>query len=142
MSKSKHILSRREQLRKFVEGRKAERPCMDCGYYFDTVCMDFDHRNPAVKLFTISQGVNKCVTLEVLEEELDKCDLVCANCHRLRTQAQREKWREEGSKPNKKFPALERLQDEDYSPPPESPALVGVYDPHTDTWIEKTCYRR
>jgi len=45
--------------------------------------MDFDHRDPNVKVdhvaSMLSAGVNK------LEAEIAKCDVVCANCHRIRT---------------------------------------------------------
>lgn len=58
-------------------------PCKDCGGTFDPVCMDFDHRPGEVKTANISA----CKTRSVkrLLEEIAKCDLVCANCHRLRT---------------------------------------------------------
>jgi hypothetical protein len=46
--------------------------------------MDFDHRDPALKLFNISEYGVKCA-LAVLIAEIAKCDVVCANCHRQRT---------------------------------------------------------
>jgi hypothetical protein len=45
--------------------------------------MDFDHRNITDKMFTVSQRL--VCSLERLIAEVDKCDLVCANCHRIRT---------------------------------------------------------
>lgn len=59
------------------------RPCMDCGGTFPSVCMDFDHRPGTVKRFSISQAKGKLLADVVAE--LDKCDLVCSNCHRIRT---------------------------------------------------------
>lgn len=48
--------------------------------------MDFDHRDPSTKEFEICQGANKnAVSQERLLLEIDKCDVVCANCHRLRS---------------------------------------------------------
>ena len=58
---------------------------MDCGNSFPPECMDFDHRPDEVKSFSIG-GVN-LRALPVLLEEMKKCDLVCANCHRIRTKA-------------------------------------------------------
>jgi len=48
--------------------------------------MDFDHRPGEEKLFLLK--VSKMVTykLETVLLEIAKCDLVCANCHRMRTQ--------------------------------------------------------
>ncbi len=58
-------------------------PCMDCGGAFPPYVMDFDHRDPATKYRPVSQltGRNEATILA----EIDKCDLVCANCHRIRT---------------------------------------------------------
>lgn len=63
-------------------------PCADCGGTFDPVCMDFDHRPGEKKLFSIGDGSDP--TLEQIREESRKCDIVCANCHRLRTYRQRD----------------------------------------------------
>jgi hypothetical protein len=58
-------------------------PCADCGVSYPSVIMDFDHVR-GEKLFNIgSAGPGK--SLSVLEAEIAKCDVVCANCHRLRT---------------------------------------------------------
>ena len=46
--------------------------------------MDFDHRSPEDKKFHISDIVFYNKQEEMLEE-IAKCDLVCANCHRIRT---------------------------------------------------------
>lgn len=56
-------------------------PCTDCGVKYPFYIMDFDHRNPGEKRITISRSM---CSLAKLKEELEKCDLVCANCHRER----------------------------------------------------------
>ena len=64
--------------------------CMDCGWVVtldNTCCFDFDHRDPTAKSFAVSSKVND-VSKERLDAEMNKCDLVCANCHRLRTKRQ------------------------------------------------------
>ena len=63
-------------------------PCMDCGGTFPPECMDFDHvRGEKVC------GVGLLVedTTGKLDAEIAKCDLVCANCHRIRTKSLRRK---------------------------------------------------
>ena len=59
-------------------------PCMDCGVEYPPYVMDFDHRDPKDKDFTISANV-RSKSLETLRQEIAKCDVVCANCHRERT---------------------------------------------------------
>jgi hypothetical protein len=54
--------------------------------------MDFDHRDPETKHKGIAQMVAYGWSLERLAAEIAKCELVCANCHRLRT-AKRAGWR-------------------------------------------------
>jgi hypothetical protein len=59
-------------------------PCMDCKESFPVVCMDFDHRNPEEKSFNISR-LGMITSEKRLREEIAKCDVVCSNCHRIRT---------------------------------------------------------
>ena len=73
-----------------IEEKLRRGECMDCGMkvtrenYF---CFDFDHREPMEKSFAISSK-SRDVARATLEAEFDKCDLVCANCHRIRTHQQ------------------------------------------------------
>ena len=56
-------------------------PCARCGGTFPPYCMDFHHRNPEDKKFTIA-GKMSTIGLEKLLDEIAKCDILCANCHR------------------------------------------------------------
>lgn len=61
-------------------------PCMDCGQRFPAVAMDFDHRPGVDKLSEVASLVGfLTVTWSRIQAEINKCDLVCSNCHRLRT---------------------------------------------------------
>src|SRR5678815_5082071 len=64
-------------------------PCMDCGLRFPSQCMDFDHRPGEIKSFPVSYAARNTVSLKRVADEIAKCDLVCANCHRLRTYVHR-----------------------------------------------------
>jgi hypothetical protein len=56
--------------------------CVDCKGEFLPVVFDFDHKNPEEKSFKIS---GKAIyRWNEIKKELDKCDLRCSNCHRLR----------------------------------------------------------
>jgi hypothetical protein len=65
-----------------------EAPCMDCGGFFPPAAMDFDHVR-GEKLSSISKLVSDSARWELVVIEIEKCDLVCANCHRLRTNLRR-----------------------------------------------------
>lgn len=58
-------------------------PCTDCQRTFPAYVLDFDHVR-GEKLFPIGREVGRA-TLSALIEEIEKCDVVCANCHRERT---------------------------------------------------------
>lgn len=61
-------------------------PCADCGNRFHTWVMEFDHREGEVKLGNVSRLflVARLAESKLLEE-VNKCDIVCSNCHRMRT---------------------------------------------------------
>ncbi len=65
-----------------------EKSCVDCGET-DPVVLEFDHKDEKEKKYTISEMV---VTYQkpwvIIEEEISKCDVRCANCHRRRTAKQ------------------------------------------------------
>ena len=74
---------RKEEFRAYYQEAK-NKPCTDCGIQYHPICMEFDHRDPSTKLFNVSQPQNVS-SLQKLKDELAKCDVVCSNCHKLRT---------------------------------------------------------
>lgn len=60
-------------------------PCLDCGRSLPPFVMDFDHRDPTTKCFDVAAGKSLLKSRAELEREIAKCDIVCANCHRVRT---------------------------------------------------------
>jgi hypothetical protein len=65
-----------------VNALKSE-PCTDCGGTFHYSAMDFDHVG-SDKVADIAWLINNRSWNAVLEE-IKKCELVCSNCHRVRT---------------------------------------------------------
>jgi hypothetical protein len=61
-------------------------PCVDCGFQFPPVAMDFDHVRGTK---TASIGRMASFTWSRVVAEVAKCDLVCACCHRIRTRTRR-----------------------------------------------------
>lgn len=62
-----------------------KRPCADCGVEYPHFVMEFDHRDPLTKKFAIGAALSGTRSWKSIEAEIAKCDLVCANCHRIRT---------------------------------------------------------
>lgn len=65
------------------------KPCQDCGGCFPVCCMDFDHRAGTKKEYNVGSMFAHHYSRELIQKELDKCELVCSNCHRVRTQKRR-----------------------------------------------------
>ena len=56
-------------------------PCTDCGVCYPPYVMDFDHLRDKRRLISRLRGVST----KLLLSEVAKCELVCSNCHRIRT---------------------------------------------------------
>lgn len=65
------------------------KPCADCNQAYPVVCMDFDHINED-KDRALSILAFGCASLDRLAHEVAKCEVVCSNCHRIRTARRRE----------------------------------------------------
>ena len=74
----------KENVRKFLLEYRREHPCIDCGES-DPVCLDFDHKPEFEKIDSIGMMVSRQLSLKVIKEEISKCDVRCANCHRKKT---------------------------------------------------------
>lgn len=62
------------------------KPCSDCCKRFPPICMDFDHvPGRGRKIADIASAIQRDWSLEKIMKEIAKCDLVCSNCHRVRT---------------------------------------------------------
>lgn len=57
--------------------------CADCNKAFPPAAMDFHHKDPSKKLFNLA-GAKMACKWESVVEEVNKCILLCANCHRVR----------------------------------------------------------
>lgn len=64
-------------------------PCADCGQIYPPYVMDFDHQEPKEKTKEVSYMFTRNWSLDKIRNESEKCEVVCANCHRIRTYAKR-----------------------------------------------------
>lgn len=77
----------RARMREHVKTYFLTHPCIDCGIS-NPLVLDFDHRNPSEKYKGISQIVANCLGIATLIKEIEKCDVRCSNCHRIRHSGQ------------------------------------------------------
>lgn len=82
MKQNKEAAAARKAVREIVRILKTS-PCADCGCCYPTYVMDFDHVR-GKKLKCVGQMQNY-TNLGLVLDEIAKCELVCSNCHRIRT---------------------------------------------------------
>ena len=83
-SKNYNAWLRREKLRQFVYTYLTQNPCVDCGEQ-RIPTLQFDHIEPSLKRFNITEAVRRRVGLATLKIEIAKCEVRCANCHAIKT---------------------------------------------------------
>lgn len=81
-----------ERNRQHVIAVLTVRPCEDCGMD-DLRVLDFDHRPDEEKLTEVSKMIRQGHSIAAIDAEIAKCDVVCANCHRIRTAGRDGRWR-------------------------------------------------
>ena len=69
----------RAKLRGYVLSVK-EKGCSECGEKHPA-CLQFHHRDPTNKIDRVNRLLAQTKSLEKVKLEIDKCDLLCANCH-------------------------------------------------------------
>ena len=89
-NKTYYLLKAREQqlsLQRMINVLK-DVPCADCGVRYPPCVMDFHHPNPADKEKAVG-WLRRCGSVAGLVREIKKCIVLCANCHRIRTNSTR-----------------------------------------------------
>ena len=74
--------------REFVMSIKEISECIDCGEN-NPLVLDFDHVK-GEKIMAISNMSNKAYGIDTISKEMDKCEVRCANCHRIITKKRRD----------------------------------------------------
>ena len=72
---------KKARVKEYITNLKATTPCKDCGKMFHPAVVEFDHVRDS-KSFNLSKPT---LTWTSALKEISKCELVCANCHRMRT---------------------------------------------------------
>lgn len=78
--KNKYFVTLRRKKVKRLAVERLGGQCELCGYNKCIAALEFHHKNPDEKDFTISSG--NTISLEKIFAEADKCLLLCSNCHR------------------------------------------------------------
>lgn len=91
-NKATHIASvrrsrrqRQKSLRTMLRDIKVKSGCVDCGYNEHFHALDFDHLGLIPKTMNVSVMCTRGWSVKRILDEVAKCEVRCANCHRIRT---------------------------------------------------------
>jgi len=73
----------KSHLIKYIQEMKSSSPCLDCKVSYPYYVMDFDHVRGR-KQKNVMELINT-LSKKKIDEEIAKCEIVCSNCHRIRT---------------------------------------------------------
>ncbi len=77
------IAKQKAYLAQYLRDLKTKTPCIDCGINYPYYVMDFDHVR-GVKHANVMELVST-LSKKRIDLEIAKCEIVCSNCHRIRT---------------------------------------------------------
>ena len=81
---------RKAAIRDYIQNIKNQVCCVDCGQRHPAT-LHFHHLNSEDKAFNISEAIDKGLSLDTIKKEIEKCIVLCANCHFIRHYNMREK---------------------------------------------------
>ena len=84
------IYERKAAIYQYVQNMKSQLYCVDCGQQH-LATLQFHHLNPENKVFNISDAARRGTSLDRIKKELQKCIVLCANCHLIRHYNMRKK---------------------------------------------------
>lgn len=86
--------------REFIKNYKKDKKCEFCNYNKFTEILEFHHRNKKEKNKTINTLMKSLKNLRTIETEIEKCFLLCPNCHRELHFKEKEKMLKQNGKYN------------------------------------------
>jgi hypothetical protein len=86
-----HYLNRRADIKEWLYDYLSQNNCVDCNES-DPMRLEFDHRGD--KTFELGKSlVGKSKDIEDIKAEVAKCDVRCANCHKVKTHKEQNTWK-------------------------------------------------
>jgi hypothetical protein len=82
MSGKELAVYNKQQFKSRLQKIKEDSGCVDCGVG-NHIVLDFDHLKD--KKYNISRMIHDGFSWAEIKKEISKCEVVCANCHRIRT---------------------------------------------------------
>lgn len=85
--RAKHRAKKKIYIRKYLETH----PCEHC-WETKPVCLEFHHIDPSTKSFELAYSISQDKSIKKIDEEIAKCMVLCANCHKVVTAKERNRY--------------------------------------------------
>ena len=69
----------------YVREYKLEKGCEVCGYKEHFAALHLDHIDRSTKKYSVSNMCKKGYALDTIKKEIEKCQVLCANCHHIKS---------------------------------------------------------
>lgn len=79
--RQEYFNERRRQRKRLIRSLKQDKSCVKCGYKEHPEILQFHHKDPSTKDFDFSGSEIGNLSLKKILNEVDKCELLCPNCH-------------------------------------------------------------
>lgn len=89
---SKDRKKKKQENSDYILSYLKSKECIDCGYSKSIIPLEFDHVR-GTKIKEVSVMISDGYPIKIILEEIEKCDIVCSNCHRIRTETRRNSYR-------------------------------------------------
>ncbi len=90
-AKKRNIIVKQETVQ-YLAKYLLSHPCIDCGEK-DICVLEFDHIDRTEKLLEVATMVKRKWSIQSLKNEVKKCVVRCANCHRRKTMREQHSWK-------------------------------------------------
>jgi hypothetical protein len=77
--------NQRVERKAWIDEYKTAKGCCKCGYNVHPVALELNHIDPSTKEFTVSRCLGSGYTWDKVLAEIEKCDVMCSNCHQIHT---------------------------------------------------------
>lgn len=84
--------NRNLDIKRFIYEYRKQTPCVDCGLVGNPMLVEFDHIKGDKKFNLAHAFMKKGMTIDIVKQEIAKCEIRCNNCHRIKTHRESNSW--------------------------------------------------
>ena len=84
--------NRNLDIKQFIYEYRKVTPCVDCGFVGNPLLVEFDHVRGDKEFNLAHAFMKKGMTIDIVENEIAKCEIRCTHCHKIKTHRESNSW--------------------------------------------------